>query len=162
MSFIADFSVADWWVPLSAVGYGRAMGGELHESHGSLVNQTRSSQPTAAVTRASWRVFFNIMKMYRALRIPFGPGLRANCLHIYVMMGGPQWQPLKQSLGTIQQSGPGSGDCWAPVDLSLQGPRGSAPCCQAGTVLLLLLLLLLFPFSKREAEIETQNGEVPR
>lgn len=55
----------------------------------SSVNQTRSSLPATAVTQASWGVFFNIMKTNMASRIPLGPGLRANCLHIYGKMGSP-------------------------------------------------------------------------
>lgn len=62
---------------------GRLLEGGLCASHGTLVNQSSNSVPATAVTQASWGVFFNIMKMNAAPRIPFGPGFRANCLRIY-------------------------------------------------------------------------------
>lgn len=62
---------------------GRLLEGGLCASLGTLVNQSSNSVPATAVTQASWGVFFNIMKMNTAPRIPFGPGFRANCLRIY-------------------------------------------------------------------------------
>ena len=70
---------------------GRILEGGLCASHGALVNQTRNSWPATAVIQASWGIFFNFMKMNMVLRIPFRPGLPANCLYIYGKMGRP-WQ----------------------------------------------------------------------
>lgn len=61
------------------------------------------------MTQASWGVFFNIMKMNMALRIPFRPGLCANCLHIYRKMGSPRWEPLEWRLGLCLGEWPCSG-----------------------------------------------------
>ena len=70
---------------------GRILEGGLCALHRALVNQTRNSWPATAVIQASWGIFFNFMKMNMALRIPFRPGLPANCLYIYGKMGRP-WQ----------------------------------------------------------------------
>lgn len=73
------------WIRRKAAGRG------LRVSVGTLVNQKSNGlrPATSAVTQAPRGVFFIIMKMNKALRIPLGLELSVNCLHIYGKMGRP-------------------------------------------------------------------------
>ena len=105
--FLANVSAAalrrEWFSPFGVSPGVAWLGGRLLEaglraSQGAFVNQTTNSLPATAVTQASWGVFFNVMKMNMALRIPLGPGLPANCLHIYGRVGRSGWETLEWSL----------------------------------------------------------------